>query len=53
MSHGNLRLAVQQVADDALRLVLTLHRGGDDLVEGGLHAVEPAQPTGIINMLFS
>ena len=33
-------LGLQQVADDALRLVLTLHRGGDDLVEGGLHPVE-------------
>ena len=32
--------AVQQVADDALRLVLALDRRGDDLVVGGLHAVE-------------
>jgi hypothetical protein len=29
-----------RVADDALRLVLALHRRGDDLVEGGLHAIE-------------
>ena len=33
-------LGLEQVADDALRLVLALHRRGDDLVEGGLHAVE-------------
>ena len=33
-------LGGQQVADDPLRLVLALHGGGDDLVEGGLHAVE-------------
>jgi hypothetical protein len=31
-------LGGQQVADDPLRLVLALHRGGDDLVVGGLHA---------------
>ena len=36
---GNLGL--QQVADDCLRLVRPLHRRLDDLVEGGLHAVEP------------
>ena len=35
--------AVEQVADDPLRLVLALHRGGDDLVVGGLHA-EQLQP---------
>ena len=35
---GDLR--GEQVADDPLRLVLALHRGGDDLVEGGLHAEE-------------
>ena len=28
-------LGLQQVADDALRFVLALHRRGDDLVEGG------------------
>jgi hypothetical protein len=33
-------LGLQQVADDALRFVLALHRRGDDLVEGGLHAIE-------------
>lgn len=33
-------LGGEQVADDALRLVLALHRRGDDLVEGGLHAIE-------------
>ena len=33
-------LGVEQIADDALRLVLALDGGGDDLVEGGLHAVE-------------
>ena len=33
-------LGFEQIADDALRLVLTLYRGGDDLVEGGLHAEE-------------
>ena len=32
--------AVEQVADDPLRLVLALHRGGDDLVVGGPHAEE-------------
>ena len=36
---GDLR--GQQVADDALGLMLALHRGGDDLVEGRLHAIEP------------
>jgi len=33
-------LGGEQVADDALRLMLTLDRGGHDLIEGGLHAVE-------------
>ena len=33
-------LGVEQIADDALRLVLALDGGGHDLVEGGLHAVE-------------
>jgi hypothetical protein len=33
-------LGVQQIADDLMRLVLALHRGGDDLVIGRLHAVE-------------
>jgi hypothetical protein len=33
-----VKLGRQQIADDALRLVLALHRGGDDLVVGGLHA---------------
>ena len=33
-------LGGEQIADDALRLVLALHRRGDDLVEGGLHAKE-------------
>ena len=33
-------LGVEQIADDALRLVLALDGGGDDLVVGGLHAVE-------------
>jgi hypothetical protein len=33
-------LGLEEVADDALRLMLALHGGGDDLVEGGLHAVE-------------
>ena len=33
-------LGGEQVADDALRLVLALDGGGHDLVEGGLHAVE-------------
>src|SRR6516225_3347313 len=33
-------LSGEQVGDDALRLVLAFHRGGHDLVEGGLHAVE-------------
>ena len=36
-------LGGEQVADDPLRLVLALHRGGDDLVVGGLHA-EQLQP---------
>src|SRR5207302_2394685 len=35
---GDLR--GQQIADDALRLVLALHRHGDDLVECRLHAVK-------------
>ncbi len=33
-------LGIPQVADDLLRLVLTLHCRGDDLIVGGLHAVE-------------
>ena len=33
-------LGGEQVADDPLRLVLALHRGGDDLVVGGPHAEE-------------
>jgi hypothetical protein len=33
-------LGGEQITDHPLRLVLALHRGGDDLVEGGLHAVE-------------
>src|SRR6478672_11616324 len=33
-------LGVEQIADDALRLVLAFDGGGHDLVEGGLHAVE-------------
>jgi hypothetical protein len=33
-------LGGEQIADHALRLVLALHRRGDRLVEGGLHAVE-------------
>jgi hypothetical protein len=33
-------LSGEQVGDDALRLVLAFDRGGHDLVEGGLHAVE-------------
>ena len=33
-------LGLQQVADETLRLVLTLDGGGDDLVEGGAHAKE-------------
>jgi hypothetical protein len=28
----------EQVADDPLRLMLALHRGGDDVVVAGLHA---------------
>jgi hypothetical protein len=35
---GDLR--GEQIADDALRLVLALHRRRDDLVERGLHAVK-------------
>jgi hypothetical protein len=35
---GDLR--GDQVADHTLRLVLALHRRGDDLIERGLHAVE-------------
>jgi hypothetical protein len=31
---------VEQVADDALRFMLTFDSSGHDLVEGGLHAVE-------------
>ena len=33
-------LGLEQVADDALGLVLALDGGGHDLVEGGFHAVE-------------
>ena len=33
-------LRLQEVADDLLGFVLSLHRSGDDLVIGGLHAVE-------------
>ena len=33
-------LGGEQVADNALRLMLALDRGGHDLIEGGLHAVE-------------
>ena len=33
-------LGLEQIADDALRLMLALDGGGHDLVEGGLHAVE-------------
>ena len=33
-------LGGEQVADDALRFVLAFDRGGHDLVEGGLHAME-------------
>ena len=33
-------LGVKQLADDALRFMLSLDRGRHDLVEGGLHAVE-------------
>jgi hypothetical protein len=38
------QLGGEQVADDPLRLVLALHRRGDDLVVGRLHAeqLEPA-----------
>lgn len=34
-------LGLEQVTDDALRLVLAFDRGGHDLVERGLHAVQP------------
>ena len=37
---GVLRARMLDAAHDPLRLVLALHRRGDDLVEGGLHAVE-------------
>lgn len=33
-------LGVQQVAYDLLRFMLPLYRRGDDLIVGGLHAVE-------------
>ena len=33
-------LGAQEVADEALRLVLALERGGERLVVGGLHAEE-------------
>jgi len=33
-------LGVEQITDDALRLVLAFDSSGHDLVEGGLHAVE-------------
>ena len=33
-------LGVKQVTDDLLRFMLPLHRRGDDLIVGGLHAVE-------------
>jgi hypothetical protein len=33
-------LGVQKIAHDLLRFVLTLHCRGDDLIVGGLHAVE-------------
>ena len=33
-------LGVEQIADDALGLMLAFDGGGHDLVEGGLHAVE-------------
>jgi hypothetical protein len=33
-------LGREQIADDALRLMLSFDSGGHDLVEGGLHAVE-------------
>jgi hypothetical protein len=33
-------LGGEQIADDALRFVLALDRGGHDLIEGGLHAIE-------------
>ena len=33
-------LGMQQAADDLLRLVLTLHGGGNDLIIGRLHPVE-------------
>ena len=40
-------LGRQEVADDALRLVLALHRRGDDLVIGGFHAVELERAHGV------
>ena len=33
-------LGAEQIADDALRLMLAFDGGGHDLIEGGLHAVE-------------
>ena len=33
-------LGMQEISDDPLRLVLALHRRGDDLVIGRLHPVE-------------
>src|ERR1700704_6070150 len=33
-------LSIEQITDDALRLVLAFDSRGHDLVEGGLHAVE-------------
>lgn len=33
-------LGIQQVPDNLLRFVLSLHRRGDNLIVGGLHAVE-------------
>src|ERR1700704_1020326 len=33
-------LGVEQITDDALRLVLTFNSSGHDLVEGSLHAIE-------------
>jgi hypothetical protein len=33
-------LGGEQIADHALRFMLAFDGGGDDLVEGGLHAVE-------------
>jgi hypothetical protein len=40
-------LGRQQVAHDALRLMLALHGGGDDLVVGGPHAEELQAAHGI------